>query len=310
MDIGMKAFAKWVMKGRMQAVIAATVLAILALLVTPLAMISAAVVALTVLRQGPREGVLVVISALLAIGGLGGLLFQMPLATVLIGVALWGPAAVLGGVMGRTNSLRLAIEGAVVFAAGIVLLQYVLIDDPTAFWADMLNQFLVQRIDAETLAASNLGQLVETMSGWMAGGVAATWFLSTVVTLLLARYWASMLDSPGAFGEEFRQLRFGLWLLILVPVLLGAGVLMTGGKPNLFGQLYLVGMVVFLIQGVSMVHGLVADAQGSSAWLVGLYLLLFLVAPQGATIVSLAGYADGWLDFRKRARARRSNGDD
>ena len=64
----MKAFATWVMKGRMQAVIAATVLAVLALLVTPLALLSAAVVALTVLRQGWREGLLVVGSALLAIG--------------------------------------------------------------------------------------------------------------------------------------------------------------------------------------------------------------------------------------------------
>ena len=106
----MKAFANWVMKGRMQAVIAATVLAVLGLLVTPLALFSAAVVVLTVLRQGWREGVLVVGSSLLAIGGLGGLLFQMPVATVLIGVVLWVPAAVLGGVMGRSGSLRIAIE--------------------------------------------------------------------------------------------------------------------------------------------------------------------------------------------------------
>jgi hypothetical protein len=106
-DERVKAFASWVMKGRMQAVIAATVLAVLALLVTPLGLVSAAVIALTVMRQGWKEGALVLGSALLAIAGLGGLLFQMPIATVLMGLALWAPAALLGGIMGQTGSLQL-----------------------------------------------------------------------------------------------------------------------------------------------------------------------------------------------------------
>ncbi|MGB5468552.1 MAG: hypothetical protein WBM84_20990 [Sedimenticolaceae bacterium] len=302
----MKAFASWVMKGRMQAVIAASVLAILALLVTPLGLISAAVIALTVLRQGWREGALVLGTSLAVIAAFGGLLFQMPLATLLMGMILWLPAALLGGVLGQTGMLRKAIEVAVIAAAAIVVFQYVLLDDPAAFWAEALNTFLVERIDAETLDAASAGQLVSLMSGWMAGGVAATWFLGAVASLLLARYWASLIDRPGAFGVEFRALRFGRWLLIVVPVLLVGGVLMTGGEPNFMGQLYLVGMVVFMIQGLSVAHGLVAEFGASSAWLVGLYLLLTFVAPQGASAIALAGYADGWLDFRARARARRS----
>ena len=302
----MKAFANWVMKGRMQAVTAATVLAMLALLVTPLALLSSAVIVLTVQRQGWREGGLVVASALLALAGLGGLLFQMPLAVALIGAMLWLPAALLGGVLGSSGSLRLAIETAAIIAGGIVFAQYALLDDPAAFWADALNEFVNQRLDAEMLAGSNVGQLVELMSGWMAGGVAATWLLGSVVSLCLARYWAALIDKPGAFAAEFRRLRFGRWLLLLVPILLVAGVLLTGGEPNLLSQLYLVGMVVFMVQGLSAAHGLVAEFGASPAWLFGLYLLLVLVAPQGATALAAAGYADGWMDFRARARARRS----
>ena len=135
----MKAFANWVMKGRMQAVIAATVLAVLALLITPLALLSAAVIMLTAFRQGGQEGALVVGSALLAIAGLGGLLFQMPIAIALIGAALWLPAAALGSVLGRTGSLRVAIEMAAIGAALIVVLQYLLISDPAAYWEEMLT---------------------------------------------------------------------------------------------------------------------------------------------------------------------------
>ncbi len=302
----MKTFANWVMKGRMQAVVVATVLAMLALLVTPLALLSAAVMALTFLRQGWKEGALVLVSALLAITGLGGLLFQMPAGALLVGILLWAPAAALGAVMGRTGSLRLAIEAAAILAGVVVLAQYMLMADPAAFWREALNEFLAQRLDEETLAAADLDQLVGLMAGWMVGGVAATWFLGSVVSLLLARYWASLLDRPGAFGEEFRQLRFGRWLLVLVPVLLLVGVILTGGEPSLVGQLYLVGMMVFTLQGVSVAHGLVAEFTASPAWLVGLYLLLIFVAPQGVTMVALVGYADGWLDFRARARARRS----
>lgn len=306
----MKSFAKWVMQGRMQAVIAATVLAVLALVVTPLGLFSAAVVVLTVLRQGWREGLLVVGSAALAIAGLGGLLFGMPLAILVVGAALWLPAALLGGVMGRSRSLRIAIEAAAVGAGAIVLLQYLLLDNPAAFWTDVLTDFLRQRINAESLQGSELDAVVAVVAGWMPGGVAASWLIGTALSLMLGRYWAALLDRPGAFGEEFRELRFGRWLLILVPVLLVAGVLLNKGQPSLLGQLYLVGMIMFLLQGISVAHALVRDFRGSVAWLVGLYMLLLLVAPQGATVVAVAGYADGWLDFRARARARRSSGDD
>ena len=306
----MKAFVNWVMRGRMQAVVAATVLAVMALIVTPLSIFSAAIVTLTVLRQGWREGLLVVLSALLAIGGLGGLLFQMPLATVLIGMMLWVPAAVLGGLMGQTGSLRIGIEAAAVGAAAIVVLQYLLLGDPAVFWAETLNSFVAQQIEADAVQTADLQALIDLSAGWMAGGVAAAWLFATLAALLLARYWAAMLDQSSAFGEEFRQLRFGRWLLIVVPLLLIVGVFANSGEPSLLGQLYLVGMVVFLVQGISVAHALVTEFGASTGWLVGLYVMLVLIAPQGATMVAAVGYADGWLNIRARARARRSDADD
>lgn len=306
----MKAFATWVMKGRMQAVIAATVFAVLALLITPLALLSVAVVVLTVMRQGWREGALVVGSALLAIAGLGGLLFQMPIAVALIGAMLWLPAAILGGVMGRTGSLRYAIEAAALGGAIIVVLQYVLLGDPAAFWAGSLDALLTARLQDQAIDPAQIEALVAMVSVWMAGGVGAAWFLGTTAALSLARYWAALIDEPGAFGAEFRELRFSRWLLIVVPLLLIVGVVLSGGKPGLLAQLFMVGTTVYLIQGISVAHGLVAAFGGSTAWLVGLYLLVILVAPHGATLVSAAGYADGWVDFRARARARRSGADD
>jgi hypothetical protein len=306
----MKAFAVWVMKGRMQAVIAVTVSAVLALIVTPLSVVSAAVVMLAVLRQGWREGLLVVLSSLLALGGLGGLLFQMPIAAALMGLVLWAPAAALGAVLGRSRSLRVAIEAAALGGAAVVLAQYALMGDPAAYWTELLNEFVAERVDPAALQGADLEALVSASAGWMAGGLGAAWFLATLASLLLARYWSTQIDSPGAFGVEFRALRFGRVALLVVPMLLVFGVLITGGEPNLLGQLFLVGMLLFLLQGISVAHALVADFSAPVGWLIGFYAMLVLVAPHAATAVAMAGYADGWMDFRARARARRSGGDD
>jgi hypothetical protein len=261
---------------------------------------------LTVRRQGWREGGLVVGSALLAMAGLGGLLLQMPIAAAMVGAMIWFPAAVLGGVLGRSGSLRSAIEAAALGGVVLIVLQHLLMQDPAAFWADMINEFLVQRVDSAALAEADLGQLVTMMAGWMAGGVAATWVIGSVISLLLAQRWSDLIDGGMEKAQAFGELRFSHWLLFVVPVLL-AFVLLQGGEPNLIGHLYLIGMVLYLFQGVAVAHGLVALYGASPAWLVGLYMMLVFVAPQGATLVALAGYADGWLDFRAKAQKRRSD---
>ena len=307
----MKSFANWVMKGRMQAVIAALLFAAFGLVLTPLMLFSSAVIILTVLRQGWLEGTLVIVASL-AVFGLGALMSAMPAGMLLVGLMVWLPAALLGGVLGMTGSLRITIEVAALLAAGIVVLQYGLVGDPAAFWAAGLNDVL-QRIDPEALSASSAAQLqqsVELVAGWMAGGVAAVWLLGSIASLVLARHWSALIDQPGAFGAEFRRLRFGRWALLIVPLLLIVGVLASGGEPTLIGQLYLVGMLLFMVQGISLVHGLVTDFGASRAWLIGMYLLLFLLAPQAVPLLAVAGYVDGWLDFRGRAQRRRSNGAD
>lgn len=303
----MKNFVEWLMKGRMQAITAATVLATLALIVTPLALLSAAVVIMTVRRQGLQEGAIVIGAGMAAMAALGALLLQMPLAAALVGAMLWLPAALFGAVLGRTRSLRAVIETAALGAVALVVLQHGLMTDPAAFWADFLNEFLTQRIDADTLATTDLGSLVPAMAGWMAGGVAATWLIGAVLSIVIALRWLDLLDGNDEGRLAFRELRLSRWLLFAVPALL-AGVLVQQGEPSLIGHLYLVGMVLYLVQGVAMVHGIIAIHGASPAWLLGLYFLLIFVAPQGATVVSAAGYADGWLDFRSRARARRGPG--
>jgi len=299
----MKALAAFIMKGRMQAVMVATVFTVLALLITPLGIASSAVVALVVLRNGVREGLLVVVLGGVALAILGMLIFGQPASLTIAGMLLWLPMLILAEVLRATRSLRLVIEVAVVLGALLIGVQYLVLDDVVKFWSGILEEYSAQMMDANVVSDADRKAMVAEMAPWMPGGMGAAWFLQLALSLFLARSWQASLYNPGGFAEELRQLRLGRWLLILVPVLLVAGSLSEA--PGLVSQLALVGMAAFFLQGVALVHGLVQEFKANQGWLIGFYLLLVIGMPASFTAVSAAGFADGWLNFRARVRARK-----
>ncbi len=298
----MKALAAWIMKGRTRAAMAATVFLVLALLVTPLGLLSAAVVGLVTLRHGLREGALVSLLGLVALGLLGALLFGQPMALAFPGLLVWLPLMALAEVLRATRSLRLVVELAVVLGLLMVAAQYLLLDDVTAHWQALLNEYAAQVLDPAVVSEAEREAMVKGIAPWMAGGLGAAWFLELVLSLFLARGWQALLYNPGGFSQEFRELRLGRWLLVLVPLLLLAGALQE--KPGILAQASLVGMAAFLVQGVATVHGLVARLQGGQLWLVGFYFLLIFGMPASFTLVSALGFADGIVNFRARVRPR------
>lgn len=300
------------MKGRTQAIVATVMFGMLALTVTPVAIASAAVVVLATLRNGGREGLLVVVSATLAMAGLGGLMFGMPLALAILGLILWLPAWGLASVLGRSGSLARTLEAASFGAVLLVVAQYLLLGDPAEYWEKLLREYVQGRLDPAVIPQADQQQLLGLIAAWMPGGVAVSWLLLMTLAVFVGRWAQARLDKPGAFGEEFRQLRFSRTWLLLLPVLLASTFWGDASDPSVLGQLYLVGMTLYLFQGISMVHGLVKITGAQAAWLFGLYFLMLVGAPHSVTAIAAAGYADGWLDFRAKVRARpdRSQGPD
>lgn len=303
----MKFLASLAMRGRMPAIAVAVVLAVLSLLVLPLGLLSAAVVALVALRHGAREGALVMIGGLLALAGLGGLIFAKPVALVLVGLVMWLPVLVLGLLLRSSRSLALTLEVGLLLAAGLVLAQY-LMGDPVAYWSQLMSEFLAQSLDPQVMGEAERQQLVAAMAPWMVGGVAAAWFLQQAMALFIARAWQAGLYNPGGFRAEFHGLRLGRWVLVALPALLAAALLMQH-TASLPAQLVLVLEAGLLLQGVALVHGLVGRLRAGIGWLIGFYGLLVVAFPHSVTLVTLVGYLDGWLDFRTKVRSRSdSNG--
>jgi len=296
----MKALAGFIVRGRMQATIVASVLAVLAVLITPLSVFSAAVIGLVALSQGVREGFLVTLMGLVALAALGWLLFGEPLVLLATGAVLWLPMLILGEALRVTRSLRLVVEMAVAAGMLLIAVQYLLLDDVTGFWKELLQQYLTLLVNPDVVQEVDRQSMADVLAPWMAGGLGAAWFVELVLSMFLARSWQSVLYHSGGFSQEFYQLRLGRWLLLLVPVLLLSS--MLGDQPGFLALLALVGMSAFFIQGIALVHGLVNNYKAGQVWLIGFYLLLIIGMPASFTAVSAAGYADGWLNIRAKAR--------
>ncbi len=288
------------MKGRAQAVMATVVTAMVALLISPLSIVSNGLVMLATVRNGPREGLLVVALSAVAMALLGGLIFRAPAVLGFLGLMLWLPAWGLATVLGRTGSLARTLELATVLGMLVVGAQYLWLGDPAAFWSGLLQEYMQASWDPTVIPEAEQRALLHQLSVWMPGGIGAVWTLSMMLAVLFARWAQASLTQPGAFGEEFRRLRVSRPWLILLPVLLAAA--MLSRQPSLLGQLYVVVMVLFLLQGLSMAHAIVNGTGASRGWLFGLYFLLIVGLPHSITALAAAGYVDGWLDFRARLR--------
>lgn len=299
----MRSLAALILKGRWQAVLVACVSAILALVVTPIGLVSSASIGLVALRRGMRDALEVMALALLGLALLGWFLLGSPWALPVLGLALWLPVSVLGWVLRATRSLRLTVELAVLASFALIGLQHLLLGDVTAYWQSQLTIYMQQAVAPELMTDADKDEMAKALAPWMAGGLGVAWFMQLVLGLFLARGAQALLFNPGGFAQEFRNLWLGRWLLVLLPVLMLGDLVLA--EPGLLSQCALVGMAAFFIQGVALAHGLVDRTNNKPWWLIGFYFVLVAGMPASFTAVAAAGYLDGWMNIRTRVRSRK-----
>ena len=306
----MQRLAAFAMSARWRAVAIAAVSAVLALLApplsSPLAYAGAAVIGLVTLRLGAVEGlgVLLAGAGLLAVLGLvaGGL--SLPLAAGAL--LLWLPVWLLALVLRLGRSLALTLQGAAVIGAILVVLAHGWLGDPAQWWSAQLQETLAPALAEHGLDAAYLPDLAQ----WMTALSVAALVFGVLLSLLLARAWQAGLYNPGGFGAEFRALRLGRRFALVV-LLVGAlaalpqlGVIATVASDMLFTLL-----LVYLLQGLALVHALVRSLQAQRGWLIGVYVLLVLAAAQVVPLLALLGWMDAWIDVRGRYAGRDRSGE-
>ena len=279
----MGAIARYCMQGPRQAALLAVLFAALPLMYW----MSAAIVALVILRQGFNQGFNIMLAALLP-----GVAWYAVQQDITIFVVVLG-SAVMASVLRTSASLPKAISISVLAGMACTWLLPQLSPD----WSGVLEQ-AAQEYSA-ALEGSMDGEILKEVEPWifpiLLGAVASMLQLFAIGALLLARSWQAKLFNPGGFKQEFHTLRLPYWYGVLV-----IGVFMISGSDPLWGSWMPIILVPMFVMGISLVHGVIAMGQLSSQWLLGFYISFLFFLPYMYALLILVALLDLLVDFRKR----------
>lgn len=299
----MQSLVRFMVRSRTHAIATAVICMLLPLF----SFVSGGIIGLTVLRYGLADGALVlVVTTAVATLAMGLLLdtFQ----PVVIFVLFTGlPVLVLAWVLRQTASQGTTLTAAGAMGGVVLAGIHLLTADPLTWWRARLERYVAQPIrDANPdLTPELLEQLDQTMQGMsmlMLSLPAAT-IVGAMLILWLARWMHAMLDNPGGFGKEFRELSMDRRMAFVAVALALLAILAGNFAAGLFRGLLVLAIIMYTIQGIALAHAVVHKRGASAAWLVAMYLAFVIVPPAAVLGLALAGFSDTWFDFRRRRRA-------
>lgn len=307
----MRALASFIMHGRVQAIGSVVSLALLSLIVSPLAIFTTAGVALVTLVHGYREGLVNILAATVILAVFTGIALNQPAIGLELALKFWLPAWFLASIVLSRSSMSLAIT-VVAAIACLLVLGFYFFTNPAAYWYEVINTELLPMLKEAGMTIQDgpkSEKLWLFMSKIMTGSALALFVALQTLSLLLARYWQALLYNPGGFGQEFRQLRFGK---VAANVALVATVFAITTANEMALNLFFIAIVLMMFQGLSVIHNLVAKCKLSPSLLIGVYVIMLFTLQSGAIgllLVSIIGLLDNWLNLRFRLCAKKAQDD-
>ena len=309
----MKALVAYIVSGRWQSILVVVICGVMTILLPPfggvLNCLAAAVVALVTLHVGVLAGLQIMAIAAAITLLIYQLLGIQAVVALLLVLMLWLPCWMTAAVLQQTNRLGQAMKVATLFGVSLLLLVFGVYGNPAAWWVEQLQQV------ETTLAEAGIAfpaladiELLTEVSALMTGVVLASLVIGVLASLLLARWWQSVLVHPGAFRDEFYELR-----LSQVNGLITLGIMLIarfadGDISEFSAQLAMIMLVPYLLVGLAVIHALLKRKGLGGGWLVVVYVLLAII-PQATLLLAAGGLLDTWIDFRRRlARDEDSTG--
>ena len=289
--------ASFIMAGRIQAAIFVVLSTLISLLLPPLIVFSNAAIALITLRKGWQQGILYTLLATITLVIVSVLLKQQAGSGFIAGLATWLPVVLISSALAMTKSWSKTLQLTLLLSVAGVLLFHLTHPDAAAYWEPVLKQMKPMLQQAYQLSDSKLDETINNAAAWMTGTFAAALAVIAILSLIIARNWQARLYNPGGFGEEFRQITIGKQASIALLVGITLAVITTN---QLIIELIMVGVAVFMFQGLSLAHSIVKQRNMSVRWLIGLYVLMFLLLIQMIVLLATFGLVDNFADFRRQ----------
>ncbi len=262
-------FAKYVLRGRRQAIMVALLFTMLPFF----GWVSIVIIGLITLCKGPYEGFLVLMWAALpyVVYAIKGIWLPLVLNIALGGLLVW----LLAIVLRRFAKWTYVLEGLSLVALIGVLAAHWFMPELQAYWAAKLlhvMKLMENHLGGFALPADQLKPLVNA-AAYYATGVQASYIIFTVlVELAFARMLQARLLFPGRLMQEWLQLR----LNYLAPIVLVLVIVLASWGPAAFKDVMPVVILPFLIVGIGCIHGFFCRLKPSLVWL--FYMIMIVLA--------------------------------
>lgn len=267
--------------------------------------LSGAALTVVMLKAGfVRSAVYAAVSVAL-VAGLSLLFGSSPQALALNAAVFWVPAALLAGLLAKTRSLVLTMQLAAVVALAVTLMLPLVVGDPIEFWRAQIVEVAVAfeemglQPQADALRAQQ-----DALAPEMTVVVIATgWSLALLILALGYWLYQALPEQQGAFGR-FCDLSLGR---VLATIAAAASAVALVSGVSWLEDLAFVGLSLFWIQGLALLHWLRVEGPLPMGVLVVVYGLLPVLNVLLILGLAALGYSDAWFDYRARAKRRRGN---
>jgi hypothetical protein len=298
----MQKLATYIMSGRLQATTAVVGFAILAFPLPPFALFSGAALALVTLRLGAVYGLTILAYSALVMGLMSLIALGQAWTGAAYSLLHWLPLTALALVLRYTVLLGLTLQVVIGLGVLAVLVAHLISPDLTEYWTSLLDKYLRPAMIQAEMPAETVDEVLHKVAHFMTGSFVASMQLSMALALFLARWWQALLYNPGGFRDEFLQLRLG-YPAALVGLGLFAMAVLTNS--TVMVELAVVGLLMFLLQGIAIVHSLCARTKTPAMWLIGFYIVLILALLRMLLAVCALGVVDNFVNIRTRLRGTR-----
>ena len=266
------------------------------LMVVPVTL-SAATVAFVILRRGDRAAMRVGLICFAMLLGVSLVMLRSALAIPIAALSSWLPPVAAALVLARTASLPLATLAALVLGMVAVVAFALATGDPVAWWTAEIERMLgalaetgQTGLDVEAVSAA-----IGPVAYWMTGAVGVSITVSALLALFIARHWQAVIENPGGFGREFRALSLGNAAALATLALVAAAAILGG---TVLTGLAIVACSGFVLQGLAVLHALVAQRGLPAFWLWAIYALLVMVPYLWPLLLAL-GLLDNRVPLRR-----------
>ena len=289
--------ASFILKGQSQAALVAASMAILGLVVPPAAWISAAVVVLVTLVNGPKSGLITTALSLTGAAIFAYLIFAAPQVAVMFVLLAWLPAWIAASILRQTVSLAMSLQVLTGISLFAVIAIYVMFPNFGELWREPLDLIVQQLAEqSDEFSLQELKQTENWVIDFLPGLFASSIMFGTMLSLFLGRWWQAVFYNPGGFAKEFQGLNLGKISAIITLIILLAAMLLDSIE---MVSLVAVISVLYGMQALSLLHAAINIRKINSTWLFVVYMAMFFV-PHLLILLIIASLLDPWINIRQR----------